>query len=99
MSQLDEGALVSPSVVAASGAMVVLGEPGVGKTSVLTSLVEGLPRLEEVWEWEGGEDACVWVSGGDLTETSYADELGCHFEALPAAGSTGGGAGMLTVVL
>ncbi|MEW2290544.1 hypothetical protein [Streptomyces sp. NPDC047841] len=97
VSQLDEGALASPSVVAASGAMVVLGEPGAGKTSVLTGLVEGLPRLEEAWE--GGEDACVWVSGGDLTEASYADELGCHFEVLPAAGSTGDGAGILTVVL
>lgn len=95
--RLTEGVLASPSVVAASGAMVVLGEPGAGKTSVLAGLVEGLPRVEEAWE--GDADACVWVSGGDLTEASYADELGCHFEVLPAAGSTGGGAGVLTVVV
>ncbi|PBC45342.1 hypothetical protein CJ177_46375 [Rhodococcus sp. ACPA1] len=85
-------------MVAAAGAMVVLGEPGAGKTSVLTELTSALPRVVDLW---GGEsDACLWVSGGDLTEGSFGEELGRHLAALPP--TRGGGTdvtGVLTVVL
>ncbi|MFE5374002.1 hypothetical protein [Streptomyces mirabilis] len=94
---LHDGVLAWPSVVASAGAMVVLGEPGAGKTSLLEDLTEGLPRVVEAWG--GTIDACLWVSGADLTEGSYQDELGRHFDALPPAGDVAGDAGVLTVVL
>ncbi|MFC9355153.1 NACHT domain-containing protein [Rhodococcus sp. NPDC057014] len=96
LGNLREGVLTLPSVVAKSGAMVVLGEPGAGKTSVLNDLTSKLPRVVE--SWDGLSDACLWVSGGDLTESSYGEELGCHLAALPPT-EDADGAGVLTVVL
>ena len=96
--RLQAGALALPSVVAASGAVVVLGEPGAGKTSVLVDLTSELPRVGDCWD--GESDACLWVSGGDLTESSYVEELRYYLDALPLAGdSATGPTGVLTVVL
>ncbi|MEV4876860.1 hypothetical protein [Streptomyces cyaneofuscatus] len=94
---LRQGALALPAVVAAAGAMVVLGEPGAGKTSVLKQLTNGLPHVFDTWS--RGSDACLWVTGGDLTEHSYQEELGSHLLSLPLEGDAAGGAGVLTVVL
>jgi hypothetical protein len=87
-----EGMLALPSAVAAAGAMVVLGEPGAGKTSMLESLTTGLPRVLD--SWERNADACLWVTGADLTEASYQDELGRHLDALPSAGKATDDAGV-----
>ncbi|MDW8806256.1 hypothetical protein P1P68_16060 [Streptomyces scabiei] len=94
---LREGALALPSVVAAAGATVVLGEPGAGKTSVLRHLTNMLPRVVDTWD--PSADACLWVAGGDLTENSYLEELGCHLESLPPEGGTAADAAVLWVVL
>ncbi|MFB7048717.1 NACHT domain-containing protein [Streptomyces microflavus] len=95
---LSAGALARPEVVSAVGAMVVLGEPGAGKTSMLRGLTSTLPRVEDIWDQ--AFDGCLWVTGGDLTEASYHEELGRHLDALPTAGQAPGiGAGALTVVL
>ncbi|MEV6808049.1 hypothetical protein [Streptomyces sp. NPDC051132] len=95
--RLRAGALALPSVVAAAGAMIVLGEPGAGKTSVLTQLTERLPRVVDAWD--GDSDACLWVTGGDLTELSYQEELGSHLASLPLEGDATRRGGVLTVVL
>ncbi|MEW2625113.1 hypothetical protein [Streptomyces sp. NPDC048106] len=95
--RLRQGALALPAVVAAAGAMVVLGEPGAGKTSVLKQLTNGLPHIFDTWS--GDSDECLWVTGGDLTEHSYQEELGCQLVSLPSEGDAVGGAGVLTVVL
>ncbi|MBQ0849331.1 hypothetical protein J8N05_14070 [Streptomyces sp. BH-SS-21] len=94
---LRDGALAPPAVVAAAGAMVVLGEPGAGKTSVLEDLTSDLPRVGDAWGRDA--DACLWISGADLTEGSYQDELGRHIDALPQNGADTGSSGVLTVVL
>ncbi|MEV4615673.1 hypothetical protein AB0K43_24230 [Kitasatospora sp. NPDC049258] len=95
---LTEDSLATPQVVAAAGMMVLLGEPGAGKTAVLTELTASLPRLVE--PWSGESDECVWVRGGDLTEATYAECLGQFLTALPAAGGTAPAlAGVLTIVL
>ncbi|MGW2953722.1 hypothetical protein [Streptomyces eurythermus] len=95
--RLRQGVLALPAVVAAAGAMVVLGEPGAGKTSVLKQLTRELPRVYDTWR--GDSDACLWVTGGDLTEYSYQEELGCHLVSLPPQGDAAGTVGVLTVVL
>ncbi|MCI4044021.1 hypothetical protein [Streptomyces sp. TRM75563] len=95
--RLRDGALALPAVVAADGAMVVLGEPGAGKTSVLRHLVKTLPRVMDTWD--PSTDACLWVAGGDLTENSYQDELGCHLDSLPPERDAADSAGVLWVVL
>ncbi|MGI5277010.1 NACHT domain-containing protein [Streptomyces rochei] len=97
VERLREGALALPAVIAAAGAMVVLGEPGAGKTSVLRHLTNLLPRVVDTWD--PATDACLWVTGGDLTENSYLEELGCHLESLPPEGDTAADAGVLWVVL
>ncbi|MFE2927765.1 NACHT domain-containing protein [Streptomyces goshikiensis] len=98
VGQLREGVLALPSVIAAAGAMVVLGEPGAGKTSVLRQLTDTLPQVADTWD--PSADACLWVAGGDLTEISYREELGRHLESLPSAGeSSTADAGTLWVVL
>lgn len=86
--ELGKGALAMPHVVSAFGAMVVLGEPGAGKTSVLRDLTEGMAYVENAWD--GSSHACLWISGADLTEGSYDEELGNHLEALPQAGEDTG---------
>ncbi|TQM32737.1 hypothetical protein FB390_4433 [Nocardia bhagyanarayanae] len=49
--------------------------------------------------WDGEADACLWVSGADLTEGSYDEELGDHLAALPLVEESSVGTGVLTVVL
>lgn len=95
--RLSEGDLAPPEVIAATGAMVVLGEPGAGKTSVLKSLTDAVPRVTGIWEEDS--DACLWISGGDLTEGSYEAELGSHLSSLPPAEVPQSGRGTLFVVL
>ncbi|CAL9325619.1 hypothetical protein SUDANB180_00241 [Streptomyces sp. enrichment culture] len=75
----------------------MLGEPGAGKTSVLKQLTSELPRVHDTWS--GDSDACLWVTGGDLTEYSYREELGCHLASLPSPGDAAGTGGVLTVVV
>ncbi|MGA6205470.1 NACHT domain-containing protein [Nocardia testacea] len=96
-SELTEGALASASVIAGAGAMVVLGEPGAGKTSLLAERSKDLPELLD--RWDGRSDRCLWVSGADLTEFSYDDELGDHLAALPPVEESSAESGVLTVVL
>lgn len=77
---LMPGALVEPHIAAEAGALVLLGEPGVGKTTVLERFAEGTsevsgasPRLQ----W-------VWVDAADLMDATFDELLGCHLRTLPA---------------
>ncbi|MEV6060888.1 hypothetical protein AB0L62_12890 [Nocardia asteroides] len=96
-SKLTDGVLASASVVARAGAMVVLGEPGAGKTSFLAERIKDLPELVDGWDGRG--DCYLWVSGADLTEFSYDGEIGDHLVALPPVEESSTESGVLTVVL
>ncbi|WP_042379923.1 hypothetical protein [Streptacidiphilus melanogenes] len=91
---LKEGDLALPETVAAAGAMVLLGEPGGGKTSVLAALTADIPQLAGTWTGEA--DACAWVTGADLTEHTYHAQLG---HLLTDLNQASGGVGTLTIVV
>ncbi|WP_327674124.1 NACHT domain-containing protein [Kitasatospora sp. NBC_00458] len=103
VSEAPTGALVSPDEVAQEGATVLLGEPGAGKTSVFSSVVDGLPVLDEPFGGGEEDDRCLWIDGADLTSETFQEVLGRHLLALPnmASGpSPGPGtSGTLTVVI
>lgn len=67
--ELTPGALVAPHVAAGVGPLVLLGEPGIGKSTVFANVVS--------------ESGSVWVDAADLTDVTFHDLLGRHLEALP----------------
>ena len=67
--ELTAGALVAPHVAAGAGALVLLGEPGIGKSTVFANVVS--------------ESEPVWVDAADLTDATFHDLLGRHLEGLP----------------
>ncbi len=80
---LSAGMLVTPEVAARGGPLVLLGEPGVGKTTVFAGLAAGLAAIEDVPD---GAPALLWVDGGQLTDVSFAELLGARLAALPGHG-------------
>lgn len=57
------GAVVRPHVAAASGSLVLLGEPGVGKTTVFRKLM-------------GADGECEWIEAVALVDSTFQDLLG-----------------------
>jgi hypothetical protein len=78
--ELLAGMLVGPDVAADAGALVLLGEPGVGKTTVLRALTDGLSDLEEDPE---GAPAVLWLDAADVSDVSFQDRLGRYLASLP----------------
>jgi hypothetical protein len=79
---LTPGALVAPEVAAEAGALVLLGEPGLGKTTVFERLVQLMSEA-------GGNPQVVSVDAADLTDETFEDLVGRHLRALPPAQATG----------
>ncbi|MFJ2811088.1 AAA family ATPase [Kitasatospora sp. NPDC087271] len=79
--QVLPGALLRPEEVAGAGVMVLLGEPGGGKTTVLRRLVEDLTPLDPANPETS--DSYVWVDGSELTEYSYQQLIGRFLDGLP----------------
>jgi hypothetical protein len=79
---VTSGTLIAPAVAAMAGALVLLGEPGVGKTTVFGGLTEGLPGIDEASQ---GEHALLWLDAARLTELSFQELLGRRLQALPEA--------------
>jgi type II secretory pathway predicted ATPase ExeA len=65
------GALVPPRVAFQEGALVLLGEPGAGKSTVLRGLMAEL-----------GEKA-VYVDGAELSDELFEDLVGRHLDGTP----------------
>lgn len=61
--------LLRPEVAAASGAVVLLGEPGLGKTTTFMQLAS--PPLDDP---EPGEPGVVWVTGAVLADQGDLEE-------------------------
>jgi hypothetical protein len=82
---LVAGMLVRPSVAASVGALVLLGEPGVGKTTVFRDLTDGLSAVGEAPD----RPAVLHIDAVRLTDTTFDALLGRHLRELPARGSPG----------
>jgi hypothetical protein len=74
------GSLIDPSEVADRGALVLLGEPGAGKTTVFQEVTNGLPRCVTASPDPSG---CLWVNAADLVDGTFEDLLGVYLRQLP----------------
>ncbi|RAS58949.1 hypothetical protein C8D87_1162 [Lentzea atacamensis] len=81
------GALLTPEAAAAGGALVLLGEPGVGKSSAIRSLTAELPCLDDV-RGAAPMHAMLWVDGADLIDASFDGLVGCELAALHSTDET-----------
>jgi hypothetical protein len=91
------GTLLRPDEALDAGALVLLGEPGAGKTTTFTSLTGA---SLDTTEPEPGEPGTLWVTGSELSDTTAFNGIfGDHLAALPDAGHTTQPAGRLTIVL
>src|SRR6266545_1848783 len=77
---LMPGALVDPRAAAEAGALVLLGEPGVGKTTLFEQLALGRDEAQGA----STTRAPVWVDAADLTDATFNELLGRHLKTLPA---------------
>src|SRR5260370_33093948 len=68
----DRQVFMSPERAFQGGALVLLGEPGLGKTTVLDGLVARLSAL-------GGEP--VLVHGADLLDQTFDELVGRHLKS------------------
>ncbi len=78
--ELVPGMLVRPSVAASVGGLVLLGEPGVGKTTVFRDLTVGLAELADA---KAGEPALLHLDAARLTDANFEALLARHFRQLP----------------
>jgi energy-coupling factor transporter ATP-binding protein EcfA2 len=92
-----EQQLVRPDMAMADGALVLLGEPGSGKTTTFSSLTGAGPATPPP---EPGESGTVWVTGADLTNAeAFDDAVGQYLAALPDPANAAVPAELLTIVL
>ncbi|MEV6621923.1 hypothetical protein AB0M83_06780 [Amycolatopsis sp. NPDC051106] len=83
--------------VVGSGALVLLGEPGAGKTTTFSQLTAVDQGVEEP---EPGSPGTVWVTGSEISSTgALSDVFGDHLAALPPSGAAEPPTGTLTIVL
>jgi hypothetical protein len=77
-TNLDEvvpGMLVPPELAASAGSLVLLGEPGVGKTTSLLSIGESRQA--------GPGASLLRIDGAGITDDNFEQRVGRHLLALP----------------
>ncbi|WP_433261601.1 NACHT domain-containing protein [Actinosynnema sp. CS-041913] len=83
------GGLLTPEEASGGGALVLLGEPGVGKSSAFRRLVDGLTDITDQADGDKSH-AVLWVDGGDLVDASFDELIGVHLKGLAAPGQPAG---------
>lgn len=71
------GDLLTPLAAAQAHALVMLGEPGIGKTTALRAIAD---------EIRGQAGELAWFNGSDLDAEAFAEEVGAVLRRLPPAG-------------
>lgn len=66
---ISPGALVAPELAVQAGPLVLLGEPGIGKSTTFEGLV--------------ADRRHVWVDAADLTDVTFDELVGRHLQDLP----------------
>ncbi|MFI7120229.1 NACHT domain-containing protein [Amycolatopsis sp. NPDC049868] len=92
-----EAEWLRPSEASSSGAWVLLGEPGSGKTTTFNAFSsehdQAAPPLP-------GQPGTVWVTGSQLADISSAQEVvGVYLDALPASTDLAGEGADLVLVI
>jgi hypothetical protein len=82
MAERSNVELVTVLGASQSGALVLLGEPGVGKTTVLSAITSNLRCVDDAGDSEPG---LLWVDGAELTDVTADVLLLRHLEGLPRA--------------
>lgn len=68
------GDLLSAEAAAEAHALVLLGEPGLGKTTAIRAIVGNIP---------GSVDRLTWIDGSDLDDNSFDRQLNAALAPLP----------------
>jgi hypothetical protein len=75
--RMMDSALMDPAMVAAEAAVfVLLGEPGIGKSSTFRRIVEDAYEVQNL-------TGSIWVDGPDLDSATFDDLIGKHLYELP----------------
>ncbi|MCE6995403.1 hypothetical protein LZG04_11370 [Saccharothrix sp. S26] len=80
--------LLTPEEASSGGALVLLGEPGVGKSSAFRRLVSGLTDITD--QADDDSHAVLWVDGGDLVDATFDELIGTHVKELASSGKPAG---------
>ena len=82
---LIPGMLVSVSMAASRGTLVLLGEPGAGKSSAFDALTYELPSIDDV---DSDRRSAIRINAVDLVDSTFDELLGRHIAAFPEASQT-----------
>ncbi|UGQ09073.1 hypothetical protein LO772_19090 [Yinghuangia sp. ASG 101] len=85
------GDFVKESELEGLGSLVLLGEPGAGKSSLLRALTADATRDDAPRTIDDAD--CLWVYAAEISEASYHDLLGSELRSLPLAPAVGASPG------
>jgi len=90
LENAQPGDLLSLSAATEARALVLLGEPGLGKSTALRSIASDL-RARSI--------RVAWIDGANLADETFASEMGEHLDRAPMDDQSPGGPNRQTLVI